>query len=577
MKIFLFLFIFYHVESFSTFSAELLINKDQSCTKLTEIIRTQQHRLLSLKSPIIKELKAKEHFENFESEEKIIIIYAISSDLVRQAVQKECNGQSNTDWVFPVVSSGDSSNRVDLVFMGDGYTKSQKKLFRDDIERLVDDMFRDVTFASYLPLLNIWGLFRESAESGIGVGGRPKNTAFGLYRDGTELRGVYCSKQSNALSACRSVGPYACDYPTLIGNDQYYGGLGGQFVISTSSHTSGTVVLRHELGHNLVQVGEEYDGGQVYSGVNSAASLNRIGWSHWLTDPKNIREELSRSALQAYPWFLLNKNNYWTKTFSTDGTFKRFMIQFSYSGAPDDDSIVVLLDGKRLEFKSKGVIDRSFFTLQSKVGFSKGTHSIRIEKGPGRSTSLLQLCNIQIMEYMDEDLFVMEHKIGAYPTISQYGTKKYRPMNEYCLMRNMSSSHFCPVCQEGLWLSLLRRVSIIDNVDYTCINEDEDVTFALVNLSTIKLGQFRSLGKGSSDERINIRWYFNDLEELDLRDRVNVTLYGPLNQWRVTADLTTSEIRRDSKVNFFINVKMLTKSSYSFKSVCDTKKLVIQD
>jgi hypothetical protein len=46
------------------------------------------------------------------------------------------------------------------------------------------------------------------------------------------------------------------DFPTLIGNDDYYGGLGGEFTISTRSLTSGTIVLRHELGHNLIYVGE---------------------------------------------------------------------------------------------------------------------------------------------------------------------------------------------------------------------------------------------------------------------------------------------------------------------------------
>jgi hypothetical protein len=51
-----------------------------------------------------------------------------------------------------------------------------------------------------------------------------------------------------------------CDYPSIIGNDPFYGGLGGEFVIATESETSGTIVLRHEMGHNFISVGEEYDG-----------------------------------------------------------------------------------------------------------------------------------------------------------------------------------------------------------------------------------------------------------------------------------------------------------------------------
>jgi len=40
-------------------------------------------------------------------------------------------------------------------------------------------------------LFNVWAIYVESEESGIGTYGKPKNTAFGLYRDGTELRGIY--------------------------------------------------------------------------------------------------------------------------------------------------------------------------------------------------------------------------------------------------------------------------------------------------------------------------------------------------------------------------------------------------
>ena len=61
--------------------------------------------------------------------------------------------------------------------------------------------------------------------------------------------------------------------------DDFYGGLGGEFVISTKSKTSGQVVLRHEMGHNFGVVGEEYDGGYAYSGANSVRSPYNIPWS----------------------------------------------------------------------------------------------------------------------------------------------------------------------------------------------------------------------------------------------------------------------------------------------------------
>ena len=71
-----------------------------------------------------------------------------------------------------------------------------------------------------------------------------------------------------------------CDQAILLGNDPLYGGLGGEFtcVISslsswvclrltvrviTASELNGPLVLRHELGHSLIDVGEEYEGGEL--------------------------------------------------------------------------------------------------------------------------------------------------------------------------------------------------------------------------------------------------------------------------------------------------------------------------
>jgi len=47
--------------------------------------------------------------------------------------------------------------------------------------------------------------------------GSPKHsTVYGLYRPGTELRGVYYAKPEVAGAACNSMGDQ-CDYPILLG------------------------------------------------------------------------------------------------------------------------------------------------------------------------------------------------------------------------------------------------------------------------------------------------------------------------------------------------------------------------
>lgn len=89
-----------------------------------------------------------------------------------------------------IVDGGDQANRIDVVFMGDGYTIDERDQFFDDIRRLTTEMFNGDTFRSYLPLFNIWAVYVESNVSGIGYNGA-KDTPFRLYREAGQLRAIY--------------------------------------------------------------------------------------------------------------------------------------------------------------------------------------------------------------------------------------------------------------------------------------------------------------------------------------------------------------------------------------------------
>lgn len=133
---------------------------------------------------------------------KVIEIYARSLEALETYVDSICKSiefvpafsshkqqaRENLD-VQQIVNGGDPANRIDVVFMGDGYTAEERDQFFGDIQRLTDDMFNGETFRSYLPLFNIWAVYVESVESGIGYYG-PIDTAFRLYRINGQLRGV---------------------------------------------------------------------------------------------------------------------------------------------------------------------------------------------------------------------------------------------------------------------------------------------------------------------------------------------------------------------------------------------------
>ncbi len=182
---------------------------------------------------------------------------------------------------------GPSANRINLTVLGDGYTSAEKEKFFEDVNRIIRGLFETPTFQSYLPLFNVYAVYVPSQESGIGDG-RPKNTAFKLYRDPPGSKRAIMPGDEAALSRALRAAP-ATDYPIVIANDDYYGGLGGRWAISTRSHATGLIVLRHELGHNFGEVGEEYDNGYVYRGANASRSSD-VPWKQWIRGATEVHE-----------------------------------------------------------------------------------------------------------------------------------------------------------------------------------------------------------------------------------------------------------------------------------------------
>ncbi|KAK7464905.1 hypothetical protein VKT23_006114 [Stygiomarasmius scandens] len=412
--------------------------------------------------------------------------------------------------IQPLVVSGPFTNRVDLVFFSDGYTADEKDKFIEDAMRLADDISGNQTFNTVKPLMNFWAAFAPSEESGVGKGGKPNKTPFGLYRDGTELRAVYYAYPAVAAAACSSMGQQ-CDYPILLGNDPLYGGLGGEFTVITSSILNGPQILRHELGHSIIPVGEEYDGGFAYFGVNAYHNLSApIPWAHWLSSPsgheKSLKVERSVMPMQTYPWTLLNTSSSWSTKFVSSGTFSRHLVRFSLSGLPEKADLKVELDNVDLGWEPKvGLgVDRWHYDVHLDRGLSGGEHELRFTLLNREREGIAQLCSAEILEFGDEDEFnSASGYYGVFPTFSDANETTYRPTNEDCLMRIVTTPNFCKVCLEGLWHALLSRVNLIDRVSESC-----DGSTKVLNASLVPLAQLRTDVPLSlmADESYSITW-----------------------------------------------------------------------
>ncbi|KAI1452323.1 IgA peptidase M64-domain-containing protein [Annulohypoxylon moriforme] len=419
--------------------------------------------------------------------------------------------------IRPLIENGPSGNRVNLIFFSDGYTSEEKDKFFADAQFLAENITNGHTFFDVLPLLNIWAGYTPSADSGIGTGGVPKNTVYGLYRDGTELRGVYYDKPEIARAACQSTD--ACDYPILLGNDPLYGGLGGTFTVITSSPINGPAILRHELGHSIIGVGEEYDGGEVYTGVNAAHDATSVPWAPWYTN-SSMEPKIQRSnmPIQAYPWTLLNTSQSWSQKFTSAGSYNTHLVQVSLSGMTSSSDLLVQIDDRDVgwEINPEVGVDRYIYNMKIDEALPPGEHEIRITLLNEEIEGSAQLCNLEVIEYGEEFDFDTGY-YGLYPTFSDVNETSFRPTNDLCLMRSVYSVDFCEACIEGLWLSLLGSVKFID--DFTMVVEPDGST--LVKIDLLPLGEYRK-GENSHGETYEILWYGGD-ESVLLDDWTNKT------------------------------------------------------
>lgn len=173
------------------------------------------------------------------------------------------------------------------------------------------------------------------------------------------------------------------------------------------------MVLRHEIGHSIIDVGEEYDGGFAYFGVNAAHNLSVVSWTHWLEhqeeDAGMLHAQRSVMPMQEYPWTLLNTTEPWSFSFLSPGNYTRHLIKFSLSGLPSRDDLTILFDGVDLQWvprKDIGV-DRWHYDAYKDTPLSAGMHEISFALKNRELEGGAQLCSVEVLEYGTEEECVM--------------------------------------------------------------------------------------------------------------------------------------------------------------------------
>ena len=202
----------------------------------------------------------------------------------------------------PIVSSGSDDERLDLVFLGDGYTAEELDDFADDVERMVDYLLGIEPYGDYASLFNVWRVDVASAESGVSSETGTvveRDTAYSCAYGCAGLDRLVCCDDVTVLQTVGTALPGAEGVMVLV-NDDKYGGSGG-FTYATSyvGEDFGTQVAAHELGHTLVGLWDEYGYGIDGDGDGPNCSSDSEGaWDEWVgTDGVDAFPECSYNSL----------------------------------------------------------------------------------------------------------------------------------------------------------------------------------------------------------------------------------------------------------------------------------------
>ncbi len=122
-------------------------------------------------------------------------------------------------------------------------------------------------------------------------------------------------------------------------------------------------------------------------------------------------------------------------------------------------------------------------------------------------------------------------------------------------MRVVTTPDFCKACTEGLWLSLLKRVNLIDNLTESCIRVTsssdwvKSLTIDLVPLAHLRLPDsvVQREGETINNEAYAITWTKDGVVQDEFTNQTSISIFdsSSLGKYVVSVQFYTDEVRVD--------------------------------
>jgi hypothetical protein len=159
-----------------------------------------------------------------------------------------------------IAENGPADKKVDLVILGDGYSKNEMEKFRNDAVRLSGYLMNSEPFRSHATDFNIRAVETPAEVSGVSKPhhGVFKRTPLTVHYSSFDSERYALSYDNRTIRDIASAVPY--DIMVIMINERTYGGGGIYNLYTTVSADNkfSEYIMIHEMGHHLAALADEY-------------------------------------------------------------------------------------------------------------------------------------------------------------------------------------------------------------------------------------------------------------------------------------------------------------------------------
>lgn len=314
--------------------------------------------------------------------------------------------------VITAHESGDPHEKVDIVFIAEGYTADEEEKFKTDLDRMKKIFFSQEPYKSRSDSFNLYGVFKPSDDSGCDEPrhGKFMNTAVSATFNSLGSERYLMTEDNKALRDVAAHVPY--DTLLIMVNHKRYGGGGiyNLFCTFTADNQWHQYLFLHEFGHSFAGLADEY-----YTSAVAYNEFYPIGIEPVepnitaLLDPNKLKwaDTASEGISIPTPW---EKEEY-----------DRMNLAYQKIRQEVNDKLARL--------KREGASDAEIHKAEQEVENLSRDHAAKMDA------------------YLEKSKF--KDMVGAFEGAGYSSKGLYRPMLD-CLMFSKGNKPFCAVCEQAV-------------------------------------------------------------------------------------------------------------------------------